>query len=218
VKTYTINNTPAQPLRSVDFNTAGQGTLTHIRPESSDHHPGVRFTFLHDTRNLYLQFTVNDRYVRVIHNGLQAPVYKDSCVEFFVKPKPDCGYFNFEFNAGGAMLANYIEDPTRTPAGFKKSTPLPAELCTKIEIIPSLPRTVNPEISDPLTWTLSLKISLTVMEPFTGPLTCTPGSIWRGNFYKCGDETSHPHWLSWSPVKELNFHAPECFGELQFRA
>ena len=39
---------------------------------------------------------------------------------------------------------------------------------------------------------------------------------WRGNLYKCGDRTSHPHWAAWSPVDELNFHLPRCFGTLRF--
>jgi hypothetical protein len=42
------------------------------------------------------------------------------------------------------------------------------------------------------------------------------GQTWRANFYKCGDLTSHKHWASWQPVKELNFHRPEDFGEIVF--
>jgi len=39
--------------------------------------------------------------------------------------------------------------------------------------------------------------------------------VFRGNFFKCGDETSHPHWASWSPIsEELNFHRPETFGSI----
>ena len=38
----------------------------------------------------------------------------------------------------------------------------------------------------------------------------------RANFYKCGDKTAHPHFLSWSPVstEKPDFHRPEFFGEL----
>ena len=40
---------------------------------------------------------------------------------------------------------------------------------------------------------------------------------WRGNAFKCADETSHPHWASWAPIGEaLNFHAPGWFGDLDF--
>lgn len=42
----------------------------------------------------------------------------------------------------------------------------------------------------------------------------------KANFYKCGDETSVPHYLSWSNImtKEPDFHQPEFFGELIFKA
>ena len=42
-----------------------------------------------------------------------------------------------------------------------------------------------------------------------------PESI-RANFYKCGDKTAHPHYLSWSPIDtpKPDFHRPEFFGEL----
>ena len=216
MKQYNVHSIPAQPLHSVDFNKAEQGLIRNIRPESSDHHPSVKFALLHDSENLYLHYTVDDSYVRIIHKGFQVPVYKDSCVEFFVKPKKDCGYFNFELNAGGSMLVTYIEDHHRTAGVLKKATPLPPEIGAKIEITHSLPHTVEPEITTPITWTLSLKIPFVVMEHYTGNISCSEGATWRGNFYKCGDETSHPHWLSWSPVKELNFHAPDDFGRLCF--
>jgi hypothetical protein len=50
------------------------------------------------------------------------------------------------------------------------------------------------------------------------PFTIEKGNLWRANFYKCGDDTSHPHWAAWSPVDELNFHLPRCFGRLGFAA
>ena len=39
---------------------------------------------------------------------------------------------------------------------------------------------------------------------------------WKANFYKCGDETLHPHFGCWNPVvaEEPNFHLPEFFGTL----
>ena len=55
------------------------------------------------------------------------------------------------------------------------------------------------------------------MEPYIGTIGDVRGQTWRGNFYKCGDHTSHPHWASWSPIGEqLDFHQPEFFGELRF--
>ena len=38
-------------------------------------------------------------------------------------------------------------------------------------------------------------------------------------FYKCGDKTAHPHFLSWNPVgtPAPDFHRPDFFGELILR-
>ncbi|MFA7172474.1 MAG: carbohydrate-binding family 9-like protein [Kiritimatiellia bacterium] len=217
MKFYNVNQIEPCDLARVDFSKAELGTLTEVRVESSDHHPAVSFALLHDTRNLYLRFDVADRYVKVVHSGFHAPVCRDSCVEFFVRPRSDRGYFNFETNAGGALLLYYVEDWARTATGFKKAASLPDELCRKIEIISSLPRIIDPEITTPINWNLVMKIPLSVLEALIGELDCLPGTRWRANFYKCADDTSHPHWISWSPVKELNFHAPESFGELRFR-
>ena len=43
--------------------------------------------------------------------------------------------------------------------------------------------------------------------------------IANANFYKCGDDTTKPHYLSWNPVKTENpdFHRPEFFGTLNFK-
>jgi hypothetical protein len=44
------------------------------------------------------------------------------------------------------------------------------------------------------------------------------GVRWKANFYKCADKTSHPHWLTWSPVDypTPKFHLPQFFGTLEF--
>jgi len=216
MQSYDVHKIAAQELREVDFSKAAPGKVDQVRVESSSHHPPTRFALLHDTHTLYLRFDVDDQYVKAVHSGFHAPVYKDSCVEFFVRPRNDRGYFNFEINAGGSLLLSYIENWTRTSEGFEKFRMVPKELCCKIEIFSSLPHSIEPEITTPLHWNISLKIPLSILEAHTGRISCDPGSVWRGNFYKCADETSHPHWLSWSPVKELNFHDPECFGELRF--
>ena len=43
-----------------------------------------------------------------------------------------------------------------------------------------------------------------------------PGIHFRGNCYKCGDRTEHPHFLAWNPVHTPtpDFHRPEFLGEM----
>jgi hypothetical protein len=187
-----------------------------FRPESGSHRPKTLARLLHDARGLHGMFRVEDRYVLCRRTEFQDPVWKDSCVELFIQPKPDRGYFNFEFNCGGALLCSHIVDHERTPDGFKNYEKLPAELGRTVRVRSSLPRRIDPEIAEPLTWTLEFFIPFALFEQRVGPLGTIQGQTWRGNLFKCAEENSHPHWASWLPVDEFNFHRPNCFGALSF--
>ena len=189
--------------------------LNHYRPEGSGHRPKTSVRLLSDTDGIFGIFRVEDRYVRSVGTHYGDPVYKDSCVEFFVKPKPDKGYFNFEFNCGGTLLCSYITDPERTREGFREFVSVPEEEGRFVIISHSLPGFVDPEIADSVTWTLEFFIPLELLENYVGSFGNVRGSEWKANFYKCGDETSHPHWVSWQPVPKLNFHMPKCFGTVR---
>ena len=189
---------------------------TSSPPKSSDHRPKVQAKLAHDSANLHVFFRVEDRYVRSEHVGLHVPVCTDSCVEFFVCPRPDKGYLNFEMNAGGSLLLFYIEDHTRTPEGFRKFTKVPADLASQVKIRSSLPQQVLPEITEPTTWTLQAMIPLSLLEHYVGQITPIEGQQWRVNLFKCGDNTSHPHWASWSNLEgQFNFHLPDKFGTIK---
>ena len=217
--TYTVKRIATPPALDGDFTTgvwagAEEGRVAWFRPESSDHRPDVRFRLLHDDASIYVRFEVQDRFVRSVQTTYQGAVCADSCVEFFVQPRVDRGYFNFEVNAGGALLLFYIEDATRVPGGFAKYQQVPMAWGRKVQIWHSLPAVVEPEIAGPVTWNIGYRVPTALLEAYVGPLGSMSGQIWRANFYKCGDQTSHPHWASWSPLTALNFHLPECFGKL----
>jgi hypothetical protein len=187
-----------------------------FRPEGSRHRPVTRVKLVYDLDGLFGLFQVHDNYVRCLRTRFQSPVYKDSCVEFFVQPKPESGYFNFEINCGGALLASYITDSTRVHDGFKACTHLSEADARCLRIFHSMPEVVQPELTDETTWRIEFFIPFALLEAYVGPITIEKGSVWGANFYKCGDDTSHPHWGAWSPVDELNFHLPRCFGRLGF--
>lgn len=187
-----------------------------FRPESTSHRPLVRCRLLYDDSHLYGLFLIQDRYVRCIHTGFQAPVYEDSCVELFLQPKPDTGYFNFEFNCGGALLASYVTDPTRIDGRVAEATPLSPEEGRQVAVYHSLPSIIEPEMEDEVTWLLEFAIPFALLADYVGSLGKVDGQQWRGNLYKCGNRTSHPHWASWAPLSDRNFHAPWEFGALWF--
>jgi hypothetical protein len=198
------------------WSMAGVLEIGHFRPESSSHRPRTQAKLLHDSRRVYGIFRVEDRYVRSVTTECQGPVWRDSCVEFFVQPRMDAGYFNFEMNCGGTLLCHYkrVPDPG-SPEGSSRVVLLPSE-CAQVTIFHSLPSIVEPETGTFVTWYIEFSFPFALLETHVGQLGNPSGTVWRGNLYKCADGTSHPHWASWSPVDELNFHLPRCFGDLVF--
>lgn len=219
-RSYTVHAVAAPPPLEGEFAggpwaKAEEGNVDRFWPAGSDHRPDVRFRVLHDAANVYVRFQVADRYVRAVQTAYQGSVCTDSCVEFFVRPKAGAGYFNFEMNAGGTLLLYYIEDAARVPGGFAKFRPVPEEWARRIRVWHSLPAVIEPEMPGPVTWQVAYAVPVALFEAHTGPLGSIGGQTWRANFFKCADKTSHPHWATWSPITALNFHLPECFGELR---
>ena len=222
--TYTIARLATTPALDGSWNGgAWRGvqplSIARFHPRSSLHRPIAEAKAAWSDAALHLIFRVQDRYVRCANTGFQAPVYKDSCAEFFVRPRGTGPYFNFEMNAGGSLLSTCIADWTRTPDGFARFVRIEPFWDTAIPRFHSLPDRIEPEIATPVQWTLQFSLPWALFAQYTETARPAAGEVWTGNFYKCGDETSHPHWASWSPVGEvLNFHQPERFGRLIFGA
>ena len=182
--------------------------------EKPDHFPAVKAKLAYDSQAIYVIFLVKDRYVRAVRTKHQEGVFKDSCVEFFFSPEnhSDNGYFNLEMNCGGTMLFHHQKEP-RTG-----SVHISEEDIAHIEVAHSLPTLIETEIQESTTWTVEYRIPFQILEKYHKLVAPVSGSIWRANLYKCADETSHPHWLTWATVDfpKPNFHLPQFFGHLQF--
>jgi len=191
--------------------------VSHFHPKSSSAHPETRCKVLYDEEGLFGSFKVEDRYVIGRYTEPQSPVCRDSCVEFFVKPERSSGYFNFEISCIGTLFLLYITDPQRTQDGFREATPVSVKdglkIWTSIRDRPLLPERLGP-----LEWRVDFFIPFSLFAAAI-PHFASPreGHEWRGNFYKCADDSSHPHWAAWAPIgEELNFHVPSYFGHLLF--
>src|SRR5688572_29160119 len=106
---YRVNKARVPPSLGTDGRQDGWGAaevanVDQFHARSSAHRPVTRARLLYDDAGLYLAFDVEDRYVRCLSTAYQSRVSRDSCVEFFVRPRADEGYFNFEINCGGALL------------------------------------------------------------------------------------------------------------------
>ena len=219
-KKYVIRSTAARPHLDGEWDStiwakAETAAIDWFHPKSSDHHPETHTRALYSAEGLHLIFRVKDKYVRSVTTEYCGPVWKDACVEFFVKPRAEKGYFNLEMNCGGTFLLGYADE---SPDGKKKSERVSEDLASHIEIYHSMPDKVDPEITDATEWRVEYFVPFTVFEKHVGPLGNVAGQTWRGNFYKCAENNSHPHWAAWSPVGELlNFHQPDKFGEIMFQ-
>ncbi len=182
--------------------------------EKPDHFPRTELKIAYEDTALYVMFRVEDRYVRATAADHQDSVCGDSCVEFFFTPGPDVskGYFNFEMNCGGTILFHFNSESQK---GMLK---IPESDCEKIAKAHSLPRILDPEIEEPVIWTVAYSIPIALLRRYCPVSTPKPHALWRANFYKCADNTSHPHWLTWSPLDhpKPNFHLPRSFGVLEF--
>jgi hypothetical protein len=221
MKHYTVKHEQspaiAGPWDLSPWSAAETAHVDWFHPRSSDHRPVTDMRMLHDADALYVRFRVQDRFVRAVTTTYQGPTCRDSCVEFFLEPLPGRGYFNFEFNCIGAALLYFVEDPTIIDGRFARFTPVPADLFSQVTVGPALAGPISTEIPGPLEWSIGCRVPWSVFESYLGPLGAQSGKTWRGNFYKCASELSHPHWAAWSPVgDQLNFHQPARFGTIDF--
>jgi hypothetical protein len=187
-------------------------------PKSLSRHPKTSCRVAHDGRNVYLRFDVRDRWVQCQNRRLHGPVWRDSCVEFFFRPKANKGYFNVEINCGGQMLMFYITDWSRRPdKKLSRYTPLTKEQCAKVAIKTSLNSPIATASSKPVNWWVEAAIPLEILEQYVGKLGDLGGQTWRANFQKCGGDPKHMHWATWNPIGEkANFHQPDKFGVIVF--
>ena len=161
----------------------------------------------HDGNYLYLLYCVKGEILRTVNNKDFMPVWEDSCVEFFMQRQDEKTYRNFECNANGVLLAAIHE--TREKAE-KLSTEEMASITRHATIQHRYEG--RKEVSD---WTLYLEIPKQTMG-FSSKESLSGKKI-KANFYKCGDKTEEPHYLSWSPIDtpEPDFHVPSFFGLLE---
>jgi hypothetical protein len=175
---------------------------------TNGYRPLVEARLCWSARFLYVKFRVGEKRAPVRYTKFQDPVYKDSCVEFFVDmfPVRRLGYVNFEMNAAGVLLAAFGPDRDHRK-------PLWPEDLAGMSVISG--EELWPEAGD--NWHVEYKVPLALFRKLYGE-EVTPGHRAAANFYKCGDETAIPHYGAWSPVgtPTPDFHRPEFFGEIVF--
>lgn len=189
-------------------------------PEAWPYKPSVEFRIWHTSDVLHLEYSVDERSVRALEARDGHDVYMDSCVEFFFQPDTaDPHYYNFEFNAAGTMVVSW-----RT--GRNDPEDAPAEVLASVKrfvgkagaLVPSVEggRTIFDERPSDGPWTLRADIPASAL--WRSGIVSFDGLHARGNFYKCGDGLTVPHFVTFAPIAtpKPDYHRPEFFIPLEF--
>jgi hypothetical protein len=207
-----IFDTPYPGLEEVSsrLDKIGPGeTVEILNWENYGYKPEVRFNIAYSDKEILLKYYVTEGYVKAEKTESNQMVCEDSCVEFFVSPADDGIYYNLEFNAIGTCLlgsGTCREDSSRAPVAAIKG----------IRRKGSLGDSPFPERTGECSWNITIAIPPEVF--FRHRVEELKGKTFRANFYKCGDNLTQPHFLTWNPVEtsKPDYHRPEYFGMLRF--
>lgn len=174
-------------------------------PADYPYHPLTVAALGHDGKEIYIDFFVRCNYLRAVNYENNSPVHQDSCVEFFVAPHGRAPYYNFEFNCIGTIHAACRTDR-------HNGSNLSDEQLALVRRYASCGNRPFNELEGLFAWNLcaAIPLGLIGLEWDGSPLAV------NGNFYKCADLTSFPHFLSWAPIDtpQPDFHRPEFFKEI----
>ncbi|MFR9165690.1 MAG: carbohydrate-binding family 9-like protein [Dysgonomonas sp.] len=170
--------------------------------------PEVSFKIAHNGDNIFLQYEVNEQEIMALTEEDNGSVWTDSCVEMFIS-FDDNSYYNAEFNCTGKALLGYRTIGT-------KSIRADIEIMQSIKRFPSLGHRIIKSQKGNFNWILTLVIPYTAS--WMHELKGFSGISAKGNFYKCGNNLTIPHYLSWTEVDtpEPSFHQPQFFGNIRF--
>lgn len=156
----------------------------------------------YDDDALYLHMWAIEENVRAEVVDPMGQTCQDSCLEFFFRPDPkDMRYFNIEFNPNGCPFLGF------------------GSCFDNLIRLHPLEERFHPEINRTEDgWEIFYTVPFSFIKQFFPRFSPAAGKIFLANFYKCGDRTEIPHYLSWCPpaARPHGFHCPECFGTLIF--
>jgi hypothetical protein len=170
--------------------------------------PDLRFRIAHTGTEIWLKYYVKEKSILAQETRINGDVYKDSTVEFFISVDGE-NYYNFEFNCIGTPHVGY-------GPGRGNRTPVDPEILKTIQLKSSLGNQPFDEKLGNFEWEMMIRIPTTCFTFDT--LKTFNGLKASANFYKCGDATSEPHFVSWNPIQSESpdYHLPVFFGKVEF--
>ncbi len=205
-----INADPSLPLQEITDileKESVQGTIDQVNwPGQFPHQPEASFRTGYTKDALFLSFNVHEDAIRAVETEPNGNVWEDSCCEFFCS-FDDTGYYNIETNCIATQLLGWNGKSEKQRASSEQINNIP-----KISTLGSQP--LESQAGD---FSYQLTMMIPVSSFFRHQIQMEKGMTFRANFYKCGDKTPKPHFVSWNPIKIHNpdFHRPEFFGKME---
>jgi len=189
------------------LNSSERQSINNLLWSNDSYKPAVSFAMVYTEDSILLKYFVTEKYVKADYLQINDPVYKDSCVEFFIAFGGDENYYNLEFNRIGTALIGY-------GSGKNDREILSESIISKIKSQHAI--TASPDDKGNTEWELTLNIPFTLF--IHNAISALAGLSCRANFFKCGDDLPAPHFLSWNAVDypQPNFHLPQFFGTITF--
>lgn len=197
---YEINKTELKEITmdSKEWEKAQAGKIDHIEWPEYSYCPDTEFRVLKNDEGLFVKFETDEDDLICDTKNINGDVYKDSCVEFFFCPDPDNeNYFNFEINAIGTPLIGFGSG--RAPARVR------------LEGLDISVFKIESEMKEK-----GFRIKYFIPFSFLLKYVDKIGDFFYGNFQKCKEKGSNPHFVTYYPIKtpKPDFHRPEFFDKI----
>ncbi len=193
------------------WRTATPITLQFPWEEQTGSKQRTTVKLLRDQQYLYVGYECADTDITATHENRDDPVYKDDCVEIFLKPSDKTDhYIGLEMNARGVLFDYYYAYPEKNDYSFNLAG---------VQLKTALRGSLNNDNDQDQGWSLEVAIpwqSLNKLAEQLPPAKTT----WRAQINRWdGIEAKGRRLSMWCPsgLKKPNPHNPERFGILTFK-
>ncbi len=164
---------------------------------------------LRDQTHLYVAYECEDSDLTALLTNRDDPVYKDDCVEIFLKPSDQTdSYIGLEMNARGVLFDYFYPYPGKNDYAFNLEG---VQLKTKLR------GTLNHSADQDQGWSLELAIPWQSLQKLA-PTAPQKNDQWRAQINRWDGTEPQRRLSMWchSGLKRPSPHNPERFGSLKF--
>ena len=208
-----VKDKPVIDGRLSEKSWAGAVPITLLFPWEDQTGAKQRTTvkLLRDQNYLYVGYECEDADITARYENRDDPVYKDDCVEIFIRPgeKSD-HYIGLEMNARGVLYDYFFPFPGKLEPGLNLDGVL---------LKTHLRGTLNQSEDKDQGWSLELAIPWQSLSKLAERLPPAGGEQWRVQINRWDGTEPQRRLSMWcqSGLKRPNPHNPERFGKLTFK-